>query len=212
MLKQFICCLIFCLFFICCNAQKNKYTYGFQSGATFNSAYKSNISSDVRSSVTGFSIGGHFKIQTSSHFGLKALMSYEGNGWAYKGLSFENNNNGLTRGNLYSKLNYINMPVLAEYSFGEKTIFYIDGGIFLAFLINSKYVIIFDDGTSSSGKNTDGKSVNFGASAGAGAQFPLAKKVKLDVGLRDNLGLVSTGYGTKMNSFAIVAGISVAFP
>jgi len=213
MIKQFFLGLFLFTLCIPLSAQKNNIEYGFQSGVNINSAYGNAINKSVRKSAAGFSIGGHFKIQTSKHFAFKALLAYEQNGWTYRSLVFASG-----PGSAFFKLNYLNLPLLVEYSYGNKIKFNIDGGVFGGYLLSNKLTIkITGDTPSTESSSSDArKSVNFGISAGAGAQFPLASKLKLDFGIRNNLGLaninksanVQQSSSIKTNALSILAGVT----
>lgn len=203
---------IFFSFIFISTAQKNSIEYGFQTGVNINSAHGAAINTASKKSSTGFSIGGHFKWQTSKHFALKALAAYEQNGWSYRSLVFPSG-----PGDAFIKLHYLNIPLVAEYSFGNKVKFNIDGGIFVGFLLHNKVTVKITGATPSTENSTSEsyRPINFGASAGAGAEFPLTNKVKLDIGVRNNFGLISINkspYGQpstiQTNVFSIVAGVS----
>ena len=219
MKKHFSLSLILIVLFLFTKAQKNAIEYGFQSGVNINSAYGSGISKLSRGSTAGLHAGGHFKIQMAKHFGLKAILAYDQYGWAYHDLAFENGNGTrLETGDLVNKLNYLNLPLLAEYSFGDKTKFYLDGGVFVGYLLSSKMIKKINQPSSYTQNIGSGqrRSGNFGVSAGAGIQIPIAHKIKLDFGVRDNLGLAniykpqssSDNATMKTNAFSIVTGLT----
>ncbi len=199
-------------------AQKNKIEYGFQSGVNINSAYGNGISKTVNGALTGLHIGGHFKIQKTKHFGLKAILAYDQNGWAYRSLTFvDNNGTGLATGDLLSKLNYINLPLLAEYSFGDKIKFNLDAGVFVGYLLSNKMIRKIKEPVASTQKTSSSfrKSANLGVSVGGGVQIPVSAKIKLDLGIQNNLGLLNiyksatTNTSTiKTNAFSVLCGIT----
>lgn len=199
-------------------AQKNKIAYGFQSGVNLNTAYGNESLKKYAGTTAGLHIEGHFKIDITAHFGLKAILGYDQNGWVYRSLTFTNDvGNDLGSGNLKEKLNYLNLPIIAEYTFGKKIKFYADAGIFAGYLLKYTIVRKIKEPVASTTKTTSDfrKATNYGFTAGVGLQFPIASKIKLDFGLRNNLGLaniykpVSTENGTiKTNSLSILAGVT----
>ena len=203
-------------------AQKAKIEYGFQSGINISTVYGNGVFGDYRSPLTGFHIGGHLKVSKTENWGLKFIISYDNIGWIYKSLTIENSaGTGVMNADISIKLNYLNIPVLAEYSFGKKVKINIDGGGFLGILLNNKIVTDLNPpippgeeaSTQTSGDNR--KSTNLGLSLGTGIQIPLASKLKLDFNFRDNLGLTNIiksqsadARETKTNSFTISAGLT----
>jgi len=121
-MKQILLCLFLINLFLVGNGQKAKIEYGFQSGLNISTAYGRNILKEHKAPLTGLHIGGHIKINKTENWGFKLIMSYDQIGWKYTSLTFESNSSstGLVTVDVIIKLNYLNMPVLAEYSFGKK--------------------------------------------------------------------------------------------
>jgi hypothetical protein len=215
------CLLIF--LFVWSQAQNPSFEFGFDGGINFNSAHGTGINKKDAGSLRGFVIGGHVKKKLTKSFGIKALLQYEQNGWAYRALTFENlNGNLFAKGDILFKLNYVNIPIVAEYSFGNKTIFYTNAGLFLGFLLNNKTVTKPTDPAGPdmiSSSYEFRKSSNIGIVFAAGMKIPLSTTAKLCFGINNNLGLKninkpagsnSTEATIKSNSFSILTGISFA--
>jgi opacity protein-like surface antigen len=206
------------LFFIS-KAQKHSMEYGFQSGLNLNSIHGNTGLKQSASVLTGLSVGGHFKINMNKRFSVKATLAYDQYGWALRSLVFADNFGAeIGKTDVLIKLNYLNLPLLAEYSFGNKVKFNLDGGIFLGFLVSNKIITKVTESlqpgqapkTISTSENN--KATNFGMSFGAGLQIPVTHTIKLDFGVRDNLGLANiyksqaAGSAIKTNAFSILAG------
>ncbi|MGG9961290.1 porin family protein [Ferruginibacter sp. SUN106] len=207
------------LFTLCTrvSAQKNNIEYGFQSGVNLSSAYGDNVGKEQNGIIAGLHIGGHIKVNVTNHFGVKAILAYHQTGSTWGALLFENSTaTGLVAGELHNKLNYLNLPVLAEYSTGKKVKFNVNAGVFAGYLLKYTMVIKTEEPGISAQRTSPGnrKAINFGVSAGTGIQIPIATTIKLDIGLQDNLGLSNTykqGNGTaKINSFTVMAGLTFA--
>ena len=141
MKKHFLLSLFLVALFFFTKAQKNTIEYGFETGVNINAAYGSGISKSYCGNTAGLHAGGHFKIQMSKHVGIKAILVYDQNGWAYNALTFDSNNGtGLETGDLLNKLNYLNLPIVAEYSIGKKIKLNLDGGIFVGVLLSNKMI------------------------------------------------------------------------
>jgi hypothetical protein len=198
------------------NAQRNKFQYGFESGINFNSMYGKGIATDLGDERNGLHIGGYFKVNISDHFGLKAKLAYDGYRWAYRNLTLENMN-GLESGDIVRQMSYLNLPLLAEYTGGNKIRFIVNGGIFFGYLLHNastkkiKSPAVYTQTTSG-----DRTSINMGLSAGGGIQIPLTQKMQLDFGVHDNFGLLNiyksfTGIAktsVKTNAFTISTGLT----
>jgi opacity protein-like surface antigen len=221
MKKNIFFSLIFISLFLNGKAQKYNLEYSFQSGLNLNTIHgKTNLKQSA-SVLTGLSVGGHFKINVNKHFGLKAAVAYDQYGWANRSLVFEDNlGTEIGKSDVLSRLNYLNLPLLAEYSFGNKIKFNLDGGIFLGFLVSSKVITKVTESlqpgqaaTTTSPSNST-KAINFGVAFGAGVQIPITNIFKLDFGVRDNLGLTNIGKSQtvnssiKTNTFSILAGVT----
>ena len=162
------------------------------------------------------------KISRTDHFGLKLLLSYDQYGWAYHALTFENNTaTGFINADVLFKLNYLNLPVLAEYSFGKKVKINLDGGVFFGVLLNNEIVTQFQQPIPPGQEATIHSSsdfrsaTNFGIALGFGIQIPISSKVKLNFDLRNNTGLSNvyksnaTNASTiKTNSFSFLGGLT----
>ena len=218
--------ILFFIFFLnlilSSKGQNTKIDFGFQSGLNISTAFGDGVSKDYMSPLSGFHLGGHLKIHKTEQWGFKFLLSYDKIGWTYKSLMIQNNTGtGLVNADILFKLDYLNMPVLAEYSFGKKVKINFDGGPFLGILLNNKIVtnlkqpIPPNQEASSQISSNNRETLNFGLSLGSGIQIPVASKLKLDFNFRNNLGITniyksSSGAGStiKTNSISILAGLT----
>lgn len=171
--------------------------------------------------MLGFNVGGHVKFNTSQRFGIKAILRYEQQGWAYRSLTFEDNT-GTTigKGDVLFKLNYLNLPVLAEYSFGNKVKFTLGGGLFFGFLLNNQIITKINEPvapnpvTITKNRSDYRKTTNFGLSFSAGVQIPVSHTIQLSFNLHENYGLqnINKSQGLsnstlKTNSLGINGGV-----
>jgi hypothetical protein len=203
-------------------SQINSLEYGFHGGINLNSASGTAVNQEYKNTLLGFNIGGHFKINTSNRFGIKAILQYDQNGWAYRSLTFEDNTGTIIgMGDVLFKLNYLNLPILAEYSFGNKITFNTAAGLFLGILLNNQIITKVNEPiapnpvTTTKTSSDFRKSGNFGISLSAGIQIPISAKTKLVFNIHDNYGLSniyeaqgSSGNTLKTNSFALISGFT----
>lgn len=220
-MKRILFIVIFINLFLSSNAQKGKIEYGFESGLNISTAHGDGVSKDYMSPLPGLHMGGYMKINSAEHWGFKFLLSYDKIGWAYKSLSIQNNTGtGLVTADILFNLDYLNMPVLFEYSFGKKIKLNFAGGPFLGILLNNKIVtnlkqpIPPNQEASSQVSSNNRESLNFGLTLGTGIQIPIASKIKFDFNLRNNIGVTNiyksnSGQGStiKTNTFSILAGL-----
>jgi opacity protein-like surface antigen len=176
-------------------AQQHKWEYGFQGGINLNTAYGSSISKQYRDQTVGLSVGGNLKLNTSAHFGVKVLPSYDVYGWAYRDLLFESDILSGSKSESLYKLHYLNLPLLASYSFGNKVKVNVEAGMWSGLLLHSTLVIKtkYPSGAETVTRNTSNsfKNINAGLSAGIGMQVPLTSRMALGVQVRNTTGLTN---------------------
>lgn len=221
MTKHFLTILILTGLFLSGKSQVTKFEYGFQAGLNNNYFIGRGLNKDHNGILTGLSIGGHVKMKTSEHFGLKILLSYDQNGSAYRSLTLENSTStGFLKADILYRHNYINMPVLAEYSFGRNVKINLDAGAFIGVMLNSqvitKYKQPLPPGQQAELRSSSNNyhPLNYGISLGFGIQIPVASKITLDFDLRNHTGLdyiVNLNRNNprqEANCFAILGGLS----
>lgn len=216
--KAFIVVLLF--FNLVVHAQKSKIEIGFQGGVNLNTVYGSGIDREVLGNTTGLSIGGNAKWNIIDRFGIRAQLSYDQMGYSLRNLYLEDSVNGLAKADIRFKLNYLNLPVMAEFAFGRKVKFMIDAGGFIGVLLNSKALVnrVLPNGDHPfwySSPSSGYKKLNAGIATGLGIQIPLVSKVALTINARNYTGLTnisksSAGYtfSRKTMTFSFLSGLS----
>ncbi len=204
------------LFITVAKAQKKSIEYGVSGGVNINNA-TGNITAK---NITGFNIGGLFKINTSAKFGIKTGLFYDQMGWSYRSLVLEDFNGNLVNGDVFFKLNYLNLPFVAVVTFGNKIKINIEGGVFGGLLLNNKFITELHDVTTPGRINktetssSSYKSTNWGFLLGTGLQIPIGHKLKIDVGIQNKLGMsgiYKQNLGNtkqKLNSLCISSGLT----
>ena len=91
MKKYFLITVLICLVVCCSVAQNKSIEYGVQSGMNINSGRGIAIIKDKVDKLTGLGVGVHIKINLSPSFGIKAMLHYDQNGYAYRDLVFADN-------------------------------------------------------------------------------------------------------------------------
>ncbi|MBC7867951.1 MAG: PorT family protein [Gloeobacteraceae cyanobacterium ES-bin-316] len=222
-MKQAVLLLSICILsFLYSPAQNKKITYGFLGGINFNSAHGSGIDKDRCSILRGINAGSFVKLTTSKNFALRAGVEYDELGYSYRDLSFETSaGNGLVRGDLFVERNYLNFPVSGEYSFGNKTRFYTNAGVFFGVLLNNKTTFkpSYDSENSLSFRSNAAllSNINYGLVVGTGVEVPIGKCLKAGFSLQNKLGLKninksgSSAAETTIKTNAVSIGCSIGF-
>lgn len=140
--------------------------------AGFNIGYNSSNVSDSRStsdSGTGFNLAGSLDFYLSNTWSIKTKLIYDQKGW---------NNDviyDVNSGNYYAtdyNLNYITIPVMANWHFGNTKNWYLNFGPYFGFLLDAKDTRFNTDVTDSF-NNSD-----FGLAFGVGVKLPVSDKIK----------------------------------
>ena len=161
--------ILFGFYSIAFAQQKGSVDFGVNVG--YNGSYvtetNSNVSSDY---VSGFNAGAYVDSYFSNSWSLKVKVNYDQKGWG-NGFLDDGNGNSVTGVNF--KLNYITIPVLANWHFGRTRNWYLNFGPYVGILTGAK----------ESTDDIDVKQVfnttDFGLDLGIGVKIPLSNKAKL---------------------------------
>lgn len=214
-------------------SHSNRIVIGLEGGPSMspfieNKTYKNN--DKVHSGFilkTGKSLGLSFQWNSSKRLSLRTGITYEN-----KVVAFTTNYSdvGTTQsghGTGSSHFDYLTIPVLARFSYGEKVHFFFNTGVFFSFLTKQ---IEYAEGTNyhvigMSIYSTDYnykfsddynyKPLDFGAIGGVGLGVPIQKRWYFSLELRDNFGISNILYSNSYygrtlttNSLNLLLGIS----
>lgn len=121
------------------------------------------------SSRTSFNAGVSGEYYFSDRWGLKAKLIYDSKGWADGFIADEDFNTVTTD----FKLNYVTLPIMANWHFGSNRNWYLNFGPYVGFLINaedSELGLDLKDGFNST---------DFGLAFGIGYKFEIDDNIKL---------------------------------
>jgi hypothetical protein len=208
-------------------SQNSKIKFGFQAGLNY-SNYRGYtipaIYAPVYNESPAFAyLGGiHFEYELNEKLSLKTELNYE-----RKSQKSANNINirqnfddPVQEYNFTTKrhYDYLIVPILLKYSFTNKDSFYINGGPFIGFLLQSKYtndLNVSGFGSSDVITTKNNKKTDFGLSFGLGKNFDLKNKKTFYIEIRENLGLNNTskidvwnGGQVKTNAINLLFGLS----
>lgn len=146
--------------------KKGDVEFGFNVG--FNNSTVSN--SDVSAETAyGFNLGGSVDYYFSDRWSIKGKLIYDQKGWDN---GFFQDNSGSSFTTDYN-VNYLTVPVMANWHFGSKRNWFLEFGPYMGFLLNAEEVRFGTD-------VTDGfSSTDFGLALGIGVKIPLSDKLKL---------------------------------
>jgi hypothetical protein len=195
-------------------AQTNKFEFGVEASPSFTFLKGSDFIEKFYNGTLGYSGGISFQYNFGKRVALRTNIAYERKGGAnYGGFT---DNYGATIGN--SSLNYIfdylTLPVLVRFSFGNKVKYFINGGPYLGYLLSQTFVIKGDNFKTVNIDNTSNyNSLDAGISLGTGLQYPIHEKLYFSSEIRGNLGLLSTlpRGDIKVNSVNLLLGIAYRF-
>ncbi len=128
----------------------------------------------------GFNAGGSGEYYFSDRWGIKSKLIYDQKGWSDGFILNTDTNNSVTTD---FKLNYLTIPVMANWHFGSTRKWYLNFGPYVGFLLNAE-----DSELGMDLKNSF-KSTDFGLSYGIGYKFPINDNTKLYVEYDEQLGL-----------------------
>lgn len=154
--------------FLSANAQE-KGTVEFGAGLGVNFSTVSNGQENAKS-LTGMNLAGSGEYYFSDRWGIKAKLIYDAKGWA-DGFIIDTDNQTTTITDF--KLNYLTIPVMANYHFGSNRNWYLHFGPYVGFLVNAK------DSKLGMDLKEGFESTDFGLGLGIGYKFAVDEKLKL---------------------------------
>lgn len=210
------------LLLLWCNksfAQQSRFEFGLHTGLNLNTARGNAYTSPKPDNLLGVHFGFDVDYKLSERFRLKAMPQLDVNGWAFRSLLFEGipPDTVMQKGSAVTRLVYLNLPMTLNYSFGNKIEYNFGVGVFCGLLSDEKLIINQKVAPGvvrvRSSEDTDNyKRFNFGLSISANAKFPISQRLKLNIGLLENLGLANINRsGERLKTQALSAMCGVIF-
>ncbi len=189
---------------------QEKLTYGIQGGINYSSLRFEDVRTTKHDAELNYFIGISSRIHLRTNMFLDIEVNYD-----RKKVSVyleEVIINSLSYGGgfrIFDIYEFITLPVMLRYEFGKKKIFFVKGGPFLGYFLSAKERI--NNGELSMDLSQYFSDFDFGFSIGIGKVFSLGNSNKLNLELRNNLGITSIqghpeSQYTKTNSLNIVLG------
>jgi len=162
--------LILCGIYSVASAQtRNTAEFGFDAGFNSSTVFYSNAQQHA-SYLGGENLGASLEYYFSDAWSLKAKVIYDQKGW---GNGFITETNGSEVDGVDFHLNYITIPVMANWHFGRGRNWYLNFGLYEGFLLNAS------ESSNSVDLNNTFSSTDFGVAYGIGVKLPLNNTVKL---------------------------------
>lgn len=114
------------------------------------------------------------------------------------------------QGKIKHNFDYLTVPILIRFNTKQKIKFYFVAGPYIGFLVNRTNIVREE----TIDVKEDFSTIDLGLHLGLGLLIPLSEKLELDVGLREELGLINTSElpvyddgAVRTNSFGVVFGL-----
>lgn len=207
-------------------SQNSEFSYGFHSGLNYSQLSKGHFPGEVDSKkpMIFVTLGAKAAYQLNDRFKINVELNYERK--SSKTESEIEVRNDPENPQMYINdsfqwnLDYLIMPVTAQYCFSDENSFYLNGGIFMGYLLNAK-IKYSSDSTLSDFPNSDEidlnsnlKKFDYGLVVGLGKNFQWGNDKNLYLELRENFGLnnisdMNSGFYTdvKTNGINLVLGV-----
>lgn len=171
---------------------QNKVKFGLNGGLNYSSLRGNNSPVKLTPGIS-FLGGISFEYFIRENISINSNLNFEQklikeNGYIY--LTDQNGYSEVVKADTKINYNYLVLPIYAGYYFGSKKDFYVNGGFFVGYLLNSNFTSKkFNDKTDTTDLN---KRIDSGLIFGFGKLFKLNENNDLKLELRENLGLVNT--------------------
>lgn len=188
-------------------SQNSKIKYGIQAGLNYSNFRGYDIPAGISSIYSespafAFLGGVNFEYQIKEKLSLKLELSYERKSQKLK-TELESINNSpdlLPEIDEYrAKRNndYLVLPIMIKYSFGNKNSFFLNGGPYIGYLLKSNVEeSLYFDGSLQDSQTTETSNSNnktdLGLSVGLGKTIQISEKNSIFIEIRENLGLANT--------------------
>jgi opacity protein-like surface antigen len=146
--------------------KKGDVEFGFNVGFNNSTVSNSDVSADT---AYGLNVGGSVDYYFSDRWSIKGKLIYDQKGWDN---GFIEDSSGSSFATDYN-INYLTVPVMANWHFGSKRNWFLEFGPYMGFLLNAEEVRFGTDVTDSF------NSTDFGLALGIGVKIPLSDKLKL---------------------------------
>ncbi|HLA56451.1 MAG TPA: porin family protein [Flavobacterium sp.] len=151
---------------------KGKVEFGLNIGVNTSSISDSENQSD---SGTGMNIGASADYYFSDSWSIKGKLIYDEKGWDNDYIDVEDGSGFITTYKTNVNVNYLTVPIMANWHFAPKRNWYLSFGPYAGFLLNAKETR-FDTDLKEAFNTND-----FGLAFGIGVKIPVSNKLKISL-------------------------------
>ena len=178
--------ILFLLALIFTSSIYSQIKIGVNAGATYSKPYEGYESFDAG---IGFLIGASFEYYLNENLSLKTNLNYERKSFDDSFPETDEFGNLTGQIKVTTNFDYLTIPIMAKYEFGNSKNFFVNGGPFLGFLLSLENKVITS--TRQTTFTTLTKKIDVGLSFGIGTKIYINDKSDLNIELRENLGLLN---------------------
>lgn len=183
--------ILLCVFCFNISQSQNEWKLGFNFGGTL-SNIRGNEVAELNNAAIDFLVGGSFEYLFTANTSLKTNINYERKSFSRDiniGAISDPLNPSIEGNDVKTRttLSYLSIPVMVGYKFGSKNNFFINGGPFIGFFLDSGVKV--DGDTINENSNDLFNSTDFGLAIGIGTKVKLNETNNLNIELRNNFGL-----------------------
>jgi Outer membrane protein beta-barrel domain len=214
--------LLFLILFITTQTfSQHRQRFGVNAGINYSKFRGMDVRDNDYDFGIGYLVGVSYEYYFKENLSIKANLSYDkkSSRGSTKILSREQIDDPVGIVNVTYAFNYyyMTLPVLLKYEFKNAHGFFVNGGLFFGYLIDSEFVGKTTDGVQSESYTQSTTNLNnqfdFGFTTGIGKTFQLNNRNNLVVEFRNNLGLSQTnknntfnGNNVRSNSYNLIVG------
>jgi hypothetical protein len=202
-MKRFGLILFFC-FCVNTSFSKSNIYVGAALGGGLSNSRMIAINTDPKIySVPSFSGGVNAEFAATKSFGIKGELNYFRGGYAYNISLTDVNGKIISNEKLNVALDYLHIPFMFKYSFGDKIRFFVNAGPYFGLLLDYSYTT---SKTNQSFMNSNSvlNSNDYGLASGAGLNFNPNKKLGFLIELRNTYGLKNIAENNNPNQIEIM--------
>jgi long-subunit fatty acid transport protein len=189
-MKKLVFTLLLAFFYINSNFAQSKLKIGIIGGLTY-SSFRGNSQIETLDAGLDFLAGFSFEYQFKERLSLVANINYDRKTATDKPYIeiIENPEDPGFYGNIKIKFKnqFISLPILLKYKFGTNNSFYVNGGLFMSYMLKSELSNDYDN--TSSDETDNYKSMDFGITFGLGKSFKMKNNNEINIEIRESLGL-----------------------
>ncbi len=172
-------------------AQSNKFSYGIEAGPSITTLYGNRYIETIDNASLGYLLGMRFQYHFSETRSLKSGFGFERKGLVDNIQTTDQLGNPIGDVKYQLNFNYLTLPLLVQFGFGEKIKSFWNAGPYVGYLLNQEWV--YRVTPEARGDNTSNfKRIDLGFTLGIGVTLPLDNHFSISSELRNNLGLYNT--------------------